>query len=79
MTVCFAKGLNCPVGGAVIGSKELIIKLKNIRKGLGGGLWHPGILTRAANYALDHLLPEIKKDNEMAKLLASGLSKIEHI
>jgi hypothetical protein len=37
--------------------------LKNIRKGLGGGLWHPGLLTTAADYALKHSLPDIKKDN----------------
>jgi threonine aldolase len=61
--VCFTKGLNCPIGAAVIGTKELIIRLKNIRKGLGGGLWHPGLLTTAADYALKHSLPDIKKDN----------------
>jgi len=63
MTICLTKGLCCPIGAAVIGSKELITKLKGIRKGLGGGLWHPGLLTAAGNYALDNLLPEIRKDN----------------
>lgn len=79
MTICLTKGLSCPIGAAVIGSKQLIKELKNIRKGLGGGLWHPGILTAAGNYALDHLLPEIKLDNEMAQLLATELSSIKGI
>ncbi len=42
-------------------------------------MWHPGLLTTAGQYSLDHLLPEIKKDNEMAKLIATSLSKIEGI
>jgi threonine aldolase len=45
------KGLACPIGAAVIGSKEDVIKLTSIRKALGGGLWHPGLLTAAATYS----------------------------
>jgi len=63
MTICLTKGLCCPIGAAVIGPKTLITKLKNIRKGLGGGIWHTGLLSSAGIYALDNLLPEIKKDN----------------
>lgn len=79
MSLCFTKGLCCPIGGAILGSRENIRRLKNIRKGLGGGLLHTGILTNAVDYALDHLLPEIRKDNEAAKTLAVGLSEIEGI
>ena len=53
------KGLACPIGAVVIGNKAEIIKIKNIRKALGGGLWHPGLLTAAATYSLEHILPEI--------------------
>jgi threonine aldolase len=70
MTICLTRGLGCPIGAVVIGSISEIVKIKNIRKALGGGLWHPGLLTAAAAYSLQHILPEIPKDNEMAKLLA---------
>ncbi len=63
MTLCFTKGLCCPIGAAIVGSRDNIKRLKNIRKSLGGGLLHTGILTNAIEYALDHLLPEIKLDN----------------
>jgi threonine aldolase len=46
------KGLACPIGAVVTGSKSDIAKMKSIRKALGGGLWHPGLLTAAASYSL---------------------------
>lgn len=63
LTICLAKGLGCPIGACVVGSKAEIVKLKSLRKALGGGLWHPGLLTAAGAYALEHILPEIPKDN----------------
>jgi threonine aldolase len=76
MSLCFTKGLCCPIGGAILGTKEHIKRLKSIRKSLGGGLMHNAILSNGIEYALDHLMPQIKKDNEMAKALAAGLSQI---
>ncbi len=70
MTLCFTKGLCCPIGAALVCSKENVKKLKNIRKSLGGGILHSGILSNGIEYALDNLLPEVKKDNQMAKLIA---------
>lgn len=57
MTLCFTKGLCCPIGAAVVCSKENVLKLKNIRKSLGGGVLHSGILSNSFEYALDYLLP----------------------
>ncbi|XP_031505881.1 uncharacterized protein LOC116268317 [Nymphaea colorata] len=45
MTMCFTKGLCCPVGGAILGTREHIKKLKSIRKSLGGGIMHTSILS----------------------------------
>jgi threonine aldolase len=57
MTLCFTKGLCCPIGGAILCNKEDVKKLKNIRKSLGGGIMHSGIISNSCEYALDHLLP----------------------
>lgn len=57
MTICFTKGLCCPIGAAVIGPKDIVRRLKGIRKSLGGGIFHTGLLTTGAEYAIDNLLP----------------------
>lgn len=79
MTICLTKGLCCPIGAVVVGDQPFIASLNNIRKGLGGGIWHTGILSTAGSYALHNLVPEIAKDNEMAKLLGKGLKEISEI
>jgi len=76
MTLSFTKGFCCPIGAAVLGSVDHIRRLKNIRKSLGGGMLHTGILTNGMGYALDHLIPEFKKDNEAANNLANEMSTI---
>ena len=79
MTLCMSKGLCCPMGAAVITSAEIASRLKVIRKSIGGGLWHYTIIAAAGNYALDHTVSGIKTDNQMAKKLATNLSKIEGV
>lgn len=79
MTLCFTKGLCCPIGATVVCSKDHVQRLKNIRKSLGGGVLHSGILSNSFEYALDNLLPEIGRDNEMAHLLGVKLSEIEGV
>jgi threonine aldolase len=56
MAVCFSKGLACPFGAIIVGSKSDVAKLKQLRKGLGGGIWHLGIIAAAADYALTNML-----------------------
>ena len=63
LSVCLSKGLCCPLGAIMVGSHADITKLKHIRKGLGGGIWHLGLIAAAADYALENMLPVIKKDN----------------
>ena len=70
MSICFTKGLCCPIGAIVIGNKDDIIQMKQLRKGLGGGIWHTGIIAAPAAYAIKNLLPEVKKDNELAYYMA---------
>jgi len=69
--VSFSKGLGCPVGAALAGSRELIKEGWSVRKRLGGGMRQSGILAAAALYALDVHLPRIAEDHETAKSYAS--------
>ena len=69
--VSFSKGLGCPVGAALAGSRELITEGWSVRKRLGGGMRQSGILAAAALYALDVHLLRIAEDHETAKSYAS--------
>ena len=63
MTICLSKALSCPTGAIVVGKKDFVHQLRFIRKSLGGGMRQIGVLCAAGIYALDYMIPEVKKDN----------------
>lgn len=73
MMFCFSKGLGCPVGSVLAGSKNMIKKAHYLRKGLGGGWRQAGILAAAANYALDHNIERLSEDHRRAKALVEAV------
>ncbi|GAB5465182.1 MAG: low-specificity L-threonine aldolase [Candidatus Kapaibacteriales bacterium] len=79
ISVCFSKGLGAPVGSALVGTKEAISKAKKWRKILGGGMRQAGIIAAAAIYAMDFILPNIKKDNDKALFIGKEISKEDKI
>ncbi len=52
LTLDFSKNLGAPMGAMVVGSAELIGRLRRIRKSLGGGMRAAGVLTAAARHAI---------------------------
>jgi len=52
LTVDFSKNLGAPMGAMVVGPRDLVARLKRIRKGIGGGLRQAGVLAAAARQAL---------------------------
>ncbi|MBC7317968.1 low-specificity L-threonine aldolase [Candidatus Bipolaricaulota bacterium] len=73
---CLSKGLGCPVGSVLCGSREFIEEARRVRKALGGGMRQAGVLAAAGLYALEHHVPRLAEDHENAKILAEGLSQI---
>lgn len=73
ISLCLSKGLGCPVGSLLIGSKNFIQKARRIRKIFGGGMRQAGILAAAGIYALDHHVDRLKDDHRRAKDLAEIL------
>ncbi|HLX36965.1 MAG TPA: threonine aldolase family protein, partial [Candidatus Binataceae bacterium] len=53
VTFCLSKGLACPVGSVLCGSKDFISRAHRIRKLLGGGTRQAGIIAAAGLVALD--------------------------
>jgi threonine aldolase len=77
VSFCFSKGLGCPVGSVLCGSREFIHLARRHRKMLGGGMRQVGILAAAAIYALDHNVERLAEDHANARAMAAGLAKID--
>lgn len=77
-SVCFslAKGLGCPIGSVLCGSREFIDKARRYRKMLGGGMRQAGIIAGAGLYALEHMVDRLAEDHENAQFAAAGLKEI---
>ncbi len=79
ISVCFSKGLGCPVGSALLGTKDYIDKALRIRKILGGGMRQAGYLASAASYALDHQTNRLIEDHAKAKEIGGVLNSLSFI
>ena len=67
-----SKGLGCPVGSVLIGSKEFIAKAHRTRKVFGGGMRQAGIIAAAGIYALDYHIDRLAEDHVKAKRLGEA-------
>lgn len=70
ISICLSKGLGCPVGSLLLGTKEMITKAKRFRKVMGGGWRQAGFLAAAGIYALDHQVDRLKEDHVRARAIA---------
>ncbi len=75
ISICLSKGLGCPVGSLLLGTKEVIKKARRFRKVMGGGWRQAGFLAAAGIYALDHNIDRLKEDHQRAKAIGQILSK----
>ncbi|WP_288373805.1 GntG family PLP-dependent aldolase [uncultured Algoriphagus sp.] len=75
ISICLSKGLGCPIGSVLLGSKADIKQARKIRKVFGGGMRQAGFLAAAGIYALDHHIARLKEDHARARMLGEMLSK----
>jgi len=71
-----SKGLGCPAGAVLAGSRELVEQAWVWKHRLGGAMRQAGILAAAGLYALDHNVERLTEDHRNARLLAEGLARI---
>jgi len=75
---CLSKGLSCPVGSLVAGSKSFISKARKYRKMVGGAMRQAGIIASFGLVALEqNWVQRLEEDHENAKLLARGLKNLD--
>ena len=75
ISVCFSKGLGCPVGSVLVGSKEAMQKALRVRKVFGGGMRQAGYLAAAGIYALENNLDRLKEDHDRSRELGQVLKE----
>jgi threonine aldolase len=76
VTLCFSKGLGCPLGALIAGSTELMGRARRGKHYFGGAMRQAGIVAAAALYALDHHVDRIADDHARARRLAEGLAAV---
>jgi threonine aldolase len=79
ISICLSKGLGCPVGSLLLGSKEFIREARFVRKKLGGAMRQAGYLAAAGIYALDNHIERLSEDHEKAQKLADTLKASDWI
>lgn len=75
ISLCLSKGLGCPVGSVLVGSKEFIAEAHRVRKVLGGGMRQAGIVAIAGSYALDNHIARLEEDHLLARQLGEAALK----
>jgi threonine aldolase len=73
VTICFSKGLGCPLGALIAGPSGLMLRARRGKHLFGGAMRQAGIVAAAALYALDHHVDRIADDHARARRLAEGL------
>ena len=79
ISLCFSKGLGCPVGSVLVGSWEQMQEALRIRKVFGGGMRQAGYLAAAGSYALKHHRKDLSLDHKRAKEIAEVLNNCSFV
>src|SRR3954452_5670305 len=75
VTICFSKGLGCPLGALIAGPSALMERARRGKHLFGGAMRQAGIVAAACLYALDHHVDRIADDHARARRLAEGLQE----
>ncbi len=75
ISICLSKGLGCPVGSLLLGSKDFIYQARRVRKKFGGGMRQAGYLAAAGIFALNHNIKRLSEDHMKALKLGEALEQ----
>lgn len=77
VSICFSKGLGCPMGSILVGSEADICRARRARKLFGGALRQAGMVAAAAIHALEHHVERLADDHLHARLFAEEVAGID--
>ncbi|HEY1777673.1 MAG TPA: GntG family PLP-dependent aldolase [Solirubrobacteraceae bacterium] len=72
VTLCLSKGLGCPLGAVLAGSRSLMARARLEKHRFGGAMRQAGIVAAAGLYALEHNVERLAEDHARARRLAEG-------
>ena len=79
-TFCLSKGLACPIGSVVVGSREFVDRARRARKLLGGGMRQVGVIAAPGLIALRDgpagMIERLADDHANARRLAEALAEM---
>ena len=73
VTLCLSKGLGCPLGALLAGSRASIERAWREKHLFGGAMRQAGIVAAAGVYALDHHVERLADDHARARALGAAL------
>jgi threonine aldolase len=79
ISVCFSKGLGCPIGSVLLSDAETIHRALRIRKIFGGNMRQSGYLAAAGIYALQNNINRLEEDHKRANELGQVLEQLPWI
>ena len=79
ISICLSKGLGCPVGSLLLGSKDFIKQARRFRKSMGGGWRQAGYLAAAGIYALDNHVSRLRQDHARARAIGQMLTNLPEV
>jgi threonine aldolase len=83
VTFCLSKGLACPIGSILVGSRDFIGRSRRARKLLGGGMRQVGVVAAAGLIALRDgpagMIDRLADDHANAKILAEALADMDGV
>jgi threonine aldolase len=74
VSFCLSKGLACPIGSLLCGTAAFAIRVRRIRKMLGGAMRQAGIVAAAGIVALSTMVDRLAEDHINARKLADMLN-----
>lgn len=74
--IAFTKGLGCPVGAVLAGSRDFISEAWLLKRRWGGAMRQTGVLTAMCLYALDNHVDRLAEDHDLARAIGSRLSEL---
>jgi threonine aldolase len=74
VTLCLSKGLGCPLGALLAGSRERMGKARRFKHLFGGAMRQAGVVAAAGIYALDNHVARLAEDHANATRLGARLA-----
>jgi len=76
VSIALSKGLGCPVGSLLAGTRADVSALVRYRRMLGGAMRQAGVLAAAGLYALDHHVDRLPDDHANARRIGERLGAL---